>query len=136
MAENVSDRRHMGERPAFDFRRLSEHGVLWLINRAVFHPRGFALALEYADGEDEPFGWSIQGDGTEPWRFDDSSGAWSEDDKFREVEALLRQAAEFGRAPHLSPPASPVQEGAEDEPEADYAPFDLVPLDENEVEAW
>lgn len=47
---------------------LRETGLLWLINRTTFHPRGFALALHIAeDGTTE--GWSLQGDGTEPWSF-------------------------------------------------------------------
>lgn len=93
------DNVHRDERPIFDFRRLSEYGVLWLVNRVVFHPRGFALALEYADGETEPRGWSIQGDGSETWRFE----GFDEDEKFREVEALLEQARTYGQAPHLGP---------------------------------
>lgn len=88
--------------PAFDFRRLSEYGVLWLVNRAVFHPRGFALSLVYADGEPEPYGWTIEGDGTEPWRFDEDL---VEDQRFEAVRDLLRQAATFGRAPHEGPEA-------------------------------
>lgn len=41
---------------------LSESGLLWLINKAVFHPRGFALAL---DGDR----WILLGHGDEPWSF-------------------------------------------------------------------
>jgi hypothetical protein len=84
--------------PVFDFKRLSEHGVLWLINRVVFHPRGFALALVYSDddGNVDPIGWRIEGDGTESWRFD----GFDEDEKFRAIEGLLAQAREFGCAPH------------------------------------
>lgn len=87
------------DRLAFDFRRMSEFGVLWLINRVVFHPRGFALALEYAEGADEPLGWSIQGDGSEVWVFQ----GFDEDEKMREVEALFAQARQFGKAPHFGP---------------------------------
>jgi hypothetical protein len=47
---------------------LQDEGLLWLINRVVFHPRGCALALE----EDETgavIGWDMLGDGTEVWTF-------------------------------------------------------------------
>lgn len=90
--------RHEGA-VVFDFKRLSEYGVLWLINRVVFHPRGYALALVYSDddGNVDPIGWRIEGDGSEVWRF----VGFDEDAKMREVEGLLGQAREFGRAPHF-----------------------------------
>lgn len=46
---------------------LRENGLLWLINRTVFHPRGFALAMVYREGE--PDGFVLYGDGTEPHSF-------------------------------------------------------------------
>lgn len=67
---------------------LSEHGLLWLINASVFHPRGFAL------------GWSpsarhfeISGDGTERFAFTEDYGSETADtdDKFHQVEELFRQ---------------------------------------------
>ena len=63
---------------------LRETGVLWLINRAVFHPRGFALALNFGE-EGDPIGWQILGDGTEPWVFEEET----DDDRFLKVEAFL-----------------------------------------------
>lgn len=99
MAETVGESRNAPERPIFNFKTMHETGVLWLINRVVFHPRGFALALEYNDGENEPRGWSIQGDGSETWRFE----GFDEDKPFAAVEALLAQARQFGKAPHLDP---------------------------------
>ena len=50
---------------------LKDSGLLWLINRVVFHPRGFALALHEEDGT--IVGWSLQGDGSEPWSFSTTS---------------------------------------------------------------
>lgn len=47
---------------------LRETGLLWLINRVVFHPRGWAFALIRRDNE--IVGWALQGDGAEVWRFD------------------------------------------------------------------
>lgn len=41
---------------------LIDDSLLWLINRTVFHPRGYAL--RYDDGTGE---FALIGDGTEPW---------------------------------------------------------------------
>lgn len=62
---------------------IQDDGLLWLINRAVFHPRGFALAH---DAESHEF--SLLGDGSEAWRFDPDI----EDDLFDKVEALFARA--------------------------------------------
>lgn len=45
---------------------LREDSLLWLINRQVFHPRGYALMLDTETGE-----FFVQGDGTEPYAFED-----------------------------------------------------------------
>lgn len=89
------------ERWAFGFARLREYGVLWLINRTVFNPRGFAISLEYEDGNPEPFGWSLHGTGEQPWTFD----GFDEAGKLAAIEGLLNQAREFGVAPHIGPEA-------------------------------
>jgi hypothetical protein len=72
-----------GGRPFADFRT---EGILWAINVHVFHPRGFALALHFDDETGEATGWSILGDGTEPWVMQDGpyNGAL-----FRAFEELL-----------------------------------------------
>lgn len=49
------------------FDELRTSGLLWLINRVVFHPRGFALGFVIEEGE--LTGWCIQGDGTDPFRY-------------------------------------------------------------------
>lgn len=46
---------------------LRETGLLWLINRTVFHPRGFSLGMMFFEGEFA--GWVLEGDGREPWSF-------------------------------------------------------------------
>jgi hypothetical protein len=46
-----------------------QDGLLWLVNAAVLHPRGWALAI-HIDDDGEPLGLSIQGDGQEPWCFE------------------------------------------------------------------
>lgn len=61
---------------------LSPSGLLWLINRTVFHPRGFALALVQRNGK--VIGWNLLGDGSEVWRFETD-----EDVRFEAVEATL-----------------------------------------------
>lgn len=47
---------------------LRDSGLLWLINRTVFHPRGLALAL-VIDDANKIAGWRLTGDGTEPMWF-------------------------------------------------------------------
>jgi hypothetical protein len=43
---------------------LQLNSLLWLINRQVFHPRGYALGYNPDDGT-----FWLAGDGTEPWVF-------------------------------------------------------------------
>lgn len=74
------------------FEDLSDSGLLWLINRTVFHPRGYALAITIADGK--ATGWSLLGDGSEPWEYG-TDGA----DKFRRAEATLNGQRTAGVAP-------------------------------------
>lgn len=66
------------------FAELRETGLLWLINRQVLHPRGWALALHF-DDDGNAVGWSLQGDGIEPWNFPDGT----ENDLLAAVSALL-----------------------------------------------
>jgi hypothetical protein len=64
---------------------LSEAGVLWLINRQVFHPRGMALAL-YVEG-DQVLGWKlIRSDPSEPFSFPEDVDI----DGYRKAEATMR----------------------------------------------
>lgn len=73
-------------RPLVDLRTT---GLLWLINRTVFHPRGYALAVgEWSVGGSEVIteGWKLFGDGTQPWQFADDI---DEDELFRAAEAFL-----------------------------------------------
>lgn len=44
---------------------LQQTGLLWLINRVVFHPRGFALAF---DPKTRVF--TLLGNGRESWHFE------------------------------------------------------------------
>lgn len=60
---------------------LRKHGILWMINKAIFHPRGFALAV------DERGEFYIQGDGTEVWRFADEN----DEEGFEDFEALMNK---------------------------------------------
>lgn len=69
-------------RPAAELR---DTGLLWLINRVVFHPRGFALALHWDDAGNLA-GWSLLGDGSEVWTFEHN-----EDAKFEAAQAFLRR---------------------------------------------
>jgi hypothetical protein len=74
------------QRLARPWQDLKTTGLLWLINAAVLHPRGYALALVYRGGDhDEPIGWQLLGDGSEAWVFlnEDSQ------DPFTNVESFL-----------------------------------------------
>lgn len=64
------------------FAELRSTGLLWLINRVVFHPRGYALAVVLQG--DTVIGWKMMGNGTEVWAYGDN-----EDDLFDKVEAFL-----------------------------------------------
>lgn len=59
-------------------------GLLWAINRTLFHPRGFALSFHMGtDGQVD--GWTLDGDGTEPWAFNSAD----DDECFTTFEAFL-----------------------------------------------
>jgi hypothetical protein len=75
----------MAARPLSELRTS---GLLWLINRAVFHPRGFALALHF-NPDGEVTGWELLGDGHEVWVM-----APPEDDNFQRAQATLHAAGE------------------------------------------
>lgn len=94
----VPERKPDGERAAFSFDQLGNLGVLWLINRVVFHPRGFALALDYAESETEPRGWSLHA-AAEGEAFTFAMPEGFEDERFRIVEELLNEARAHGMAP-------------------------------------
>lgn len=66
------------------FAELRDEGLLWLINRTTFHPRGFALAI-FRDKNGDAVGWSMLGDGTELWNYSDDV----DDANFAKAEAFL-----------------------------------------------
>lgn len=80
---------HEWQDQARPFVELTDSGLLWLINRVVFHPRGFALALVIRDGV--AVGWNLLGDGSEVWRFEGN-----EDHSFDQVMETFRQHARPG----------------------------------------
>ena len=45
---------------------LEQDGILWAINRQIFHPRGFCLGLTEAGN------FVLMGDGSETWHFDEA----------------------------------------------------------------
>lgn len=86
----VPPKTEVPEREIRPFSQLSTTGLLWLINKAVLHPRGFALALDYDSADsDEPLGWSLYGDGKEPWTFAEGI----DDSRFAAIEAFLVETA-------------------------------------------
>lgn len=75
---------------------LSDSGLLWLINRVVFHPRGFRLALSFTEGQCD--GWILQGDGTEPHWFTEESDR----DRFDRAEATLQAVRHQAECEHCA----------------------------------
>lgn len=62
-------------------------GLLWAVNRYLFHPRGFALSVEMSSGE-----LTLWGEGIETWRFDDAT---DEEGMRNFEETLARLREEF-----------------------------------------
>jgi hypothetical protein len=71
---------------------LRSDGILWMLNKTIFHPRGYALSINPDTGD-----LALVGDGTEPWAFEHSI----ELEPFRAFEALLN------RSRPKSPPTNP-----------------------------
>jgi len=69
-----------------DFSLMSDTGVLWAINRYLFHPRGYALALIKND-EEEVTGWQILGDGKQIFTYTEDS----DDNRFVRFESFLEK---------------------------------------------
>jgi hypothetical protein len=82
MAENTTEHHTAPQMRTWE--ELRDTGLLWLINTAVLHPRGFALAVEINDAG-EAIGWAIVGDGLRPWTFPDAVA----ESQFPVVEAFL-----------------------------------------------
>ncbi len=66
-----------------DVVNLREDGILWMINRTIFHPRGFALAIN-----EEVSQLTLTGDGVEVWTFAESM-ADIEQELFDAFEGML-----------------------------------------------
>lgn len=75
-------------------------GVLWAINRHVFHPRGFALAL-HIDDDGKATGWSVMGDGTESWTFtpEDDDACFAKFEQFLHDLSAAVVAADSSASP-------------------------------------
>lgn len=88
---------------------LRDKGLLWLINRVVFHPRGYAIGVDYrvtldpATGEKqtvgEPIGWLLLGDGSEVWTMGDDP---PEDTYLARVESFLAEQRTLEEGPYES----------------------------------
>ncbi|MDG9703753.1 hypothetical protein [Streptomyces sp. DH37] len=80
-------------------------GLLWLINRVVFHPRGVALGLNITPGG-RVTGWHLLPSPGEPWRFTEPA----DNDGFLRAEATLHAALNIPL-----PPAHDTHEGGPDD---------------------
>jgi hypothetical protein len=61
MFMKIPQRESNGERPCYTFSQMADLGFLWYLNVEFLNPQGYALCLDYADGETEPRGWSFHG---------------------------------------------------------------------------
>lgn len=105
---------------------LSDTGILWLINRTVFHPRGFALSL-MRNKDGTVSSWNIKGTGKDVFVFN------AEDDAlhFAQVIEFLASLTEL---PEVEPDTEPLPE--EDDPDIlTQQEFDLV-LEGTLVDVW
>jgi hypothetical protein len=73
---------------------LREDGLVWMLNTAILHPRGFALGYNPADKTFE-----LQGDGSERWAYEESDRDFSAqlDRRFEAFEAMLQRAREVNK---------------------------------------
>lgn len=65
---------------------LIDDGLLWLINRVVFHPRGYALAVGL-DDDGKVSGFELWGNGDEPWGFAEDV----DNTKFDRIERIFEE---------------------------------------------
>lgn len=78
--------KHMIQVRTFD--ELRSSGILWLINRVVFHPRGFAVALVL--DKDKAVGWGLFSTANPPFVYSNED----DDALFRAAEKTLAEALE------------------------------------------
>lgn len=87
----------MSARPLAELR---SSGLLWLINRVVFHPHGLALAV-VEDDAGTITGWTLLGNGDEPIWF----APEDEEPLFHQAHATLNAArvTDPSQRPHTRP---------------------------------
>lgn len=74
----------------YPFESLRDSGILGLINREVFHPRGYALALVVDDESHKAIGWTLVGNGSMVFGFEE----WENEEINEAVDAFLSQRGE------------------------------------------
>lgn len=83
-------------------KEIWDAGLIWLVNAAILHPRGYALAVHFDDDE-KIVGLSVVGDGQEVWCFGqetpmaaDERSVWQSDAAYqRFVEAEASREADW-----------------------------------------
>jgi hypothetical protein len=87
-----------GERPCYTFDQMVTLGFLWYVNKELFNPKGFSLCIDYAEGNDQPLGWSFHGF-PEPVEVDLDEVTKK---RYREtMEAVFELAQVHGRLPTM-----------------------------------
>jgi hypothetical protein len=59
--KRIPDRIREEDRQCYSFNQFADIGFLHYINTELLGPLGYALCLDYADGYEEPTGWSLHG---------------------------------------------------------------------------
>lgn len=83
------------ERLVHTWQHVFDSGLLWYLNRTVFHPVGYALSVDGADEPGGPKGWALHYAG-EPVTFADDV---DEAAKLEAFGQLLAAAREHGVSP-------------------------------------
>lgn len=87
---------------------LWDSGLLWLINAAILHPRGYAMTASIDEETGRVLELFVQGDGSEPWCFGEDTIPADEERVFESDESYRRFAAgEIEREAAWSPKLNP-----------------------------
>lgn len=89
------------------FKEFRSAGLLWLINRVIFHPRGYALAF-HIDASGLLVGWSILGNGKEVYAFSEAD----DDEGFAATKRLFESLEAEQATPCSSSAPSPASDSA------------------------
>lgn len=100
-----------------DVVNFRDDGILWMLNRTVFHPRGFALGIDPEASE-----LYLYGDGTEAWIYTLDEEGSTEQDLFQKFEAMLARRREMAASTKATYEENARREAAGEDPLPFYPP--------------